>query len=159
MKKEIYLYVILMLSFSLLSTTCSSDDDNNNGNSQEIAQIVSTVESGTWRIISYIDSGQDETNDFIGYDFTFANNGTLTADNGTDTINGTWSVTDDSNSSNSSNSESDIDFNIQFPVPESSDFEDLNDDWDIVSYNNTTISLIDISGGNGGTDTLVFQKN
>ena len=37
--------------------------------------------------------------------------------------------------------------------------EDLTDDWDVVSHTATTISLIDVSGGNGGTDTLVFTKN
>lgn len=144
-----------------MSSTCSSDDDgsNQNDNSQEIAEIESEIESGTWRITSYIDSGNDETNDFNGYNFTFSTNGTLTATNGTTTYTGTWSVTDSSNSSDDSNDEDDIDFNIFFPVPESNDFEDLNDDWDIVSHNDTMLSLIDISGGNGGTDTLVFQKN
>jgi hypothetical protein len=50
-----------------------------------------------------------------------------------------------------------LDFNITFSAP--ANFVDLTDDWDIVSYSNTTISLIDVSGGNGGTDTLVFTKN
>ncbi|MDG5492113.1 hypothetical protein [Psychroserpens sp. SPM9] len=144
-----------------MSSTCSSDDDGNNpnDNSQEIAQIENTVQTGNWRVSSYVDSGQNETNDFNGYDFTFDPDGTLTATNGTTTYLGTWSVTSSSNSSSDDDNDSDIDFNISFPVPDSNDFEDLNDDWDIVSYTNTTISLIDISGGNGGTDTLVFQLN
>lgn len=151
-----------MISFSLMSSTCSTDDDDGsflNDNSQQIAQVENTAESGTWRVTSYIDSGQDETNDFNGYDFTFGTDGTLTASNGSNTMTGTWSVTDSSNSSDDSSSDDDIDFNIFFPVPDTNDFEDLNDDWDIVSYTSTTISLIDVSGGNGGTDTLVFQKN
>ena len=152
--------MLLMICFSLLSSTCSTDDDfnNSNNNSQQIAQIRNTVESGTWKITSFVDSGQDETNDFTGYNFTFEANGTLTAVNPSNTMTGTWSVTNDSNS-NSDSSNDDIDFNIFFPVPDTNNFEDLNDDWDIVSYTSTTISLIDISGGNGGTDTLVFQKN
>ncbi len=28
------------------------------------------VESGTWRITNFNDSGQDETSDFTGYNFT-----------------------------------------------------------------------------------------
>lgn len=161
MKRGFFYGILLVMSFSLMSSTCSSDDDgsNQNDNSQEIAEIESEIESGTWRITSYIDSGNDETNDFNGYNFTFSTNGTLTATNGTTTYTGTWSVTDSSNSSDDSNDEDDIDFNIFFPAPESNDFEDLNDDWDIVSHNDTMLSLIDISGGNGGTDTLVFQKN
>ena len=154
MKRRLFYGILLMMSLSLMFSACSSDDDgsNSNDNSQEIAQIESAIESGTWRITSYIDSGQTETNDFNGYDFTFAANGTLTATNGTTTYVGSWSVTD-------SSSDDDIDFNISFPVPDTNDFEDLNDDWDIVTHSDTMISLIDISGGNGGTDTLVFEKN
>lgn len=159
MKKGLFYSALLMLSFSLMSSSCSSDDDGGSiDNSQEIIQIENTAESGEWIISSYIDSGQDETNDFNGYVFTFATSGTLTATNGTTMYTGSWSVTD-SNSSDDSSSDNDIDFNISFPVPDTDDFEDLNDDWEIVAYNDTTISLIDISGGNGGTDTLVFQKN
>jgi len=161
MKKRLFYSFLVMLAFSLMSSTCSSDDDGGslNDNSAEISEIENIVESGTWTVTSYVDSGQDETNDFNGYNFTFAANGTLTASNGTTTYTGTWSITDSSNSNDDSNSDNDIDFNISFPVPDTNDFEDLNDDWDIVSHNSTTISLIDISGGNGGTDTLVFQKN
>lgn len=162
MKKSFYFSMLIMLSFSLMSTTCSNDDDdaNPNDNSQQIAQVQNTTTSGVWIITSYVDSGQDETNDFSGYQFTFGSDGILTADNGSNTVTGTWSVTDDSsNSSDDSNSSSDIDFNIFFPIQDISVFESLNDDWDIVSHTDTTISLIDISGGNGETDTLVFQKN
>ncbi|MBC3845597.1 hypothetical protein H8K90_04350 [Winogradskyella echinorum] len=150
-----------MVSFSLMSFTCSSDDDgsNQNDNSEEINLIENNVETGTWRITSYIDSGQDETNDFNGYNFSFNTDGTVVATNGTTTYTGSWSVTNSSNSNDDSNNDDDIDFNISFPVPDTNNFEDLNDDWDITSHSETTLSLIDISGGNGGTDTLVFQKN
>ncbi|MAN60202.1 MAG: hypothetical protein CMC08_10240 [Flavobacteriaceae bacterium] len=120
------------------------------------------AQTGTWRISSFIDSGEDETTDFNGYVFTFNTDGSLVAVNGTTTVSGTWSVTDDSSNSSTDddgNSTDDDDFNIFFPVPESSDFEDLNDDWDVISVSPTVISLIDISGGNGGTDTLTFTQN
>lgn len=144
-----------MLSFSLMSSACSGDDDDGdvNDNSQQISQIENIVESGTWRITNFIDSGENETSDFTGYDFMFNSDGSLVATNGTDTLNGTWSVTDDSSSS-----DDDIDFNIFFPVPDTNDFEALNDDWDIISSTSTKIELIDISGGNGGTDNLTFEK-
>jgi hypothetical protein len=159
MKKGLYFSFLVMLSFSLMSSTCSSDDDDGglNDNSQQISQIENIVESGTWRITNFIDSGENETSDFTGYDFLFNSDGSLIATNGTDTLDGTWSITEDSSSS-SSNAD-DIDFNIFFPVPDTSDFEDLNDDWDIISSTSTKIELIDISGGNGGTDNLTFEKN
>ena len=68
-----------------------------------------------------------------------------------------WSVTaDDSSDDDDYNSSDDIDFNIMFSAPP--EFADLSDDWDIVSRSGSRIELIDISGGNGGTDTLVFEK-
>ncbi|NIX63803.1 hypothetical protein HB672_02555 [Gaetbulibacter sp. S0825] len=143
-----------MLCFSLMSLTCSNDDENVNDNNQQISQIENIVESGTWRITNYIDSGENETSDFTGYNFSFNSDGSLIASNGTNTLTGTWSITDDSSSS-----DDDIDFNIFFPVSDNNDFEDLNDDWDIISNTSTKIELIDISGGNGGTDNLTFEKN
>jgi len=160
MKKLFNLGFILMLSITLMSSMCSTDDDDGtpNNNSQQIAEIENDVESGTWRITNFVDSGQNETSDFSGYDFSFNSDGSLVATNGTNTVTGTWSVTDDSSSDDSS-SDDDIDFNISFPVPDTNNFEDLNDDWDIVTSNSTRIELIDISGGNGGTDMLTFEKN
>ena len=161
MKKVFNFGMLLIISFSLMSSMCSSDDDDGSpNNSQQIAEIENTAESGTWRITNFNDSGQNETSDFNGYDFSFNADGSLVATNGSNTMTGTWSVTDDSNSSSDdSNDDDDIDFNIFFPVPDSNDFEDLNDDWDIVSTSSTRIELIDISGGNGGTDMLTFEKN
>lgn len=161
MKKVVNLGVLLMLSFSLMSSTCSSDDDDGspNLNTLQIVEIINTAQSGTWRITNFNDSGQNETSDFNGYEFTFNADGSLVATNGSNSLTGTWSVTNDSNSSDDSNSDNDIDFNIFFSVPDTNDFEDLNDDWDVVSTSATRIDLIDISGGNGGTDLLTFEKN
>ena len=156
MKKEFYFSLLVMLCFSLMSSSCSNNDDDGGviDNSEQIAQVENTVESGTWRITNFIDSGENETSDFAGYNFSFNSDGSLDATNGTDTLTGTWSVTDDSSSS-----DDDIDFNIFFPVPDTNDFEDLNDDWDIVSYTSTRIELIDISGANARTDKQTFEKN
>ena len=153
--------IILLIAVVFLAiTSCTSDDDNSDttSNDAQIAQVETTVEDGTWRITNFVDSGQNETSDFTGYAFTFATDGTLIASNNANTIEGTWSITDDSGSSDDSSSDDDIDFNIFFPVSDSSDFEDLNDDWDIVTTSATKIELIDVSGGNGGTDLLTFEK-
>lgn len=160
MKKEFLYRIALVLSFSLV-VSCSTDDDNNStNNSVQIAQVENIAETGTWRVTNFNDSGQDETNDFNGYVFTFSSNGILTATNGTTSYTGTWSVTgDDSSDDDGSSGNDDLDFNISFPVPDTDDFADLNDDWDIVSYSDTTINLIDVSGGNGETDLLTFQRN
>ncbi|WP_333876222.1 hypothetical protein [Flavobacterium sp.] len=152
--KKLFLIPALFCLFMLnVASMCSSDD--NSSSSQDPTPVINAATQGTWRITSYVDSGTDETNHFTGYNFTFASGNVLTATNGTNTYTGTWSVTNDN--SNDDNPSSDLDFNIGFTSP--ANFADLTDDWDIVSYTSTTISLIDISGGNGGTDILVFTKN
>ncbi len=166
MKNVFYYAILLMLSFSLLSATCSSNDDDGqdpNNNSVVIAEVTATLQTGTWRITNFVDSGTDETNDFAGYNFTFNNNGTLAANNGSTTVTGTWSITNSGSSSSGSstdddgNSSSDVDFNIAFASPP--DFAELTEDWHIVSHTGTRIVLIHISGGNGGTDNLTFELN
>lgn len=121
---------------------------------KQIDEIEKNVQDGSWRVTSYIDSGVDHTNDFNGYSFTFSDNGDVIAVNGGTTVSGTWSITS-SNSDDDSND--DMDFNLSFASP--ADFEELTDDWDIQSHTSTKIQLIDVSGGNGGTDYLTFEKN
>ena len=151
--KKYFISSVLTLGLFLITFSCSSDTVMTD-NSADIKQISDMATSGTWRITNYNDSGQDETSDYTGYNFTFNENGTLIATNGTNTYNGTWSVSDDSSSDDNPD---DIDFNIFFASPP--DFEELSDDWDIVSTSSAKMELMDISGGNGGTDLLTFEKN
>jgi len=139
---------ILILLFAFGCT----DDDGPSNNTQN--EIESDVQKGTWKITKFIDSDKDETNDFAGYDFTFLSSGVLRADNGATQYDGTWSITD---SNSNDDSQDDLDFNINFNL--TNDFEDLNDDWDILSVTTGKIELVDVSGGNGGTDFLTFEKN
>lgn len=148
----------LLLAISSFIFACSSDDSGDSNNNSNSEQVENFVQSGTWRITRFVDSNQDETSDFNGYSFTFNDDGSLVASNGTNSITGTWSVMDDSSSSDDDSNDDD-DFIIFFPVPDSSDFEDLNDDWDILSVSENKIELRDVSGGNGGTDLLTFEKN
>ena len=54
-------------------------------------------------------------------------------------------------------SSGDIDFNIFFASP--ADFSELSEDWDIITNSSSKIELMHVSGGNGGTDLLTFEKN
>lgn len=147
--------LLVFLSIGIIS--CSNDDnDPDQSRDQTIDRIESNLTDGNWRITKFIDSDDDETNHFNGYNFTFNTNGVLIANNGTNTYQGSWSITD-SDSSDDDDSSDDLDFNINFNL--SNDFEDLNDDWDIISQSSSKIELIDISGGNGETDYLTFEKN
>jgi len=144
------IFLGLMMVLVTLVTSCDSDDDIPVNGSTNIQEITNTAQSGNWRISSFVDSGKDETNNFIGYLFDFADNNKIIATKGATVVNGTWSVT-------KSSSSNDLDFNISFSSP--SDFEDLTEDWEVVSFSNSKIDLIHISGGNGGTDKLIFVKN
>lgn len=141
----------LSIASILLLSACSKWQSN-----QKQINKIST--DGTWVVSSYLDDGDDETSDFTTFRLTFLENGTL---NATDLLSsssipysGSWSVTD-SNSNDDDNLD-DLDFNINFNV--SNKLDELSDDWDIISYTETEIKLIDVSGGGGGTDYLTLTK-
>jgi len=150
---------LIILFFAVLFFKSCSKDDNNTSDiidSSDIPAIRSALMDGEWRITYYFDTDKDETSDYSGYTFTFQDNGTLGATDGNTALSGAWSITDSDNSDDD-NSSSDIDFNIVFSSPDI--FEELSDDWDIKKYSNSSIELVDVSGGNGGTDLLTFSKN
>lgn len=153
--KTLKLIPILLCIFMLNVASMCSNDDNNSNPPADPTPVINTVNQGTWRVTLYNDSGTIKTSNFTGYNFTFATGSALTASNGSNTYNGTWSVT--SGDSNDDNPINDLDFNIGFTTP--ANFADLTDDWDIVTYTASKIELRDVSGGNGGTDLLTFEKN
>jgi hypothetical protein len=151
LKKKQFWIFLFVLSFGMISCSENGESDPD---LLSIPQIENIMISGNWRITKFIDSGKDETNHFTGYDFIFNENGVLTSNNGANTYEGIWSISD---SNSSDDSPDDMDFNILFNL--TNDFEDLNDDWDILSVTSSKIELVDVSGGNGGTDFLTFEKN
>jgi len=159
MKTKIISILTIVMYVAFVSS-CSSDDDSSGTNNQDNSadQTTQIAQDGNWKVTQFIDSGEDETSDFTGFVFTFNNDGTLVAVKDELTVNGTWSVTDGDDSSDDDAGTDDDEFNIFFDVPEINDFDDLSDDWDIVSVSSSKIELIDVSGGNGGTDNLIFEK-
>ena len=159
MKNNMLIKAMALTVFAFLS--CDKDDETALVDTQaEITQVTTLVTAGTWRITNFNESGSDQTSNFAGYGFSFNANGALTANNGSTTVTGTWSITDDSSNGDDDSSDDsgdDIDFNIFFAEP--SNFNELSEDWDIVSRSDTKIMLRDVSGGDGGTDLLTFEKN
>lgn len=152
--KRMFFYPLIACLFMLnTASMCSSDDDSSSsGNTSE---VVNTVTDGTWRITLFDEDGNNQTNHFTNYNFTFGPSNVLTATNGSTTVTGFWSVTNDN--SNDDNPGSDVDFNILFNSPDN--FAELSEDWHILERTATKIRLRHISGGNGGTDLLTFEKN
>jgi hypothetical protein len=153
--KKLILIPMLFCFFMLNVASMCSDDDNDNSSSTDPSLVVNTINQGTWRVSSFIDSGANETSHFAGYNFTFGNGNVLTATNGVNTYAGTWSVTADDDDDD--NPGGDLDFNIAFANP--AEFNELSEDWNIVTYSSNTVALVHTSNGGGGTDALVLTKN
>ena len=135
------------------ASSCSSDDDGTNANITAEA-LSNTVKNGSWRVTNFSEDGIDETSNFTGYNFTFNDDNTVTATNGDDTYNGVWTVTEDDSDDDSS---SNPDFNLVFGSPDN--FTDLSEDWDPIERTGNKVRLRHVSGGDGGTDYLTFERN
>jgi len=70
--------------------------------------------------VEYYFSGQDKTAQFSNYKFSFVGNGTLTADNGTDPVNGNWVMITDVN-------RNDV---LKINIPEAH-LQGLNEQWTV----------------------------
>lgn len=152
MKKKIFYSFLGILSLGLVLSCSNDEDDNPLDPVQAVGEIETNVVAGEWMISSYVDSGVDETSDYNAYTFTFTADGVVSASSSAEMLTGAWSVQEDDSS------DSDVDFTLFFGVADTHDFDDLNDDWDVVSYTSTMISLRDVSGGSGEIDTLVFTR-
>ncbi len=109
MKKNIF--KLAMVSLVLLTTACTNDSENDDMANlaqlqADVEEINNTALTGPWTVTNFVDSGKNETADFEGYGFSFNQDGSLVADNGSVTVTGTWSVTIDDDSDDDSNDDS-----------------------------------------------------
>ena len=141
------LFNVLLASSVLVMASCSKDDDDNSPSGPS-AEVAASLKQGTWRITSYSDNGTDKTVDYNGYNFTFANNGTVSTTNGTLTANGTWKTQIDDGKH---------ELDIEFSTPAL--FQEIDEDWEIVTQTPTVISLKDVNDAGTETDLLVLTKN
>ena len=113
------------------------------GGSDDLEAILT---DGLWIVSSYTEDADDQTSDYAGYELDFNMDGTVSASNGSNINNGTWSVI-------SSGNQMTLDFGTDIP------FSEFNDeDWDVISVSNSQVIIQDVSGGDGGIDTLTRQK-
>jgi hypothetical protein len=137
--------IAILVFLTGIMTACSKDDSTTPSSP---ATVKESLGSGTWRITYFWDTDHEETGHFTGYSFTFGDPGVVAATNGSVDVTGTWStLTDDSS----------LKLVLSFANP--ADFQDLSSDWRIVESTGLKIRLEDVSGGNGGTDYLTFEKN
>jgi hypothetical protein len=140
--KKLFLPLFIL---SIVFASCKKDDTDT---VITTTNVTSTVTSGNWRVTYYFDSNQDETINFAGYSFVFNPNGTITAFKAPTVVTGTWAP---------GNDDSKVKLILNFLSP--SNFSELSEDWQVIERTDTRIKLQHISGGNGGTDFLTFEKN
>lgn len=125
----------------------SGNDGQNNGGSNTTFPIspeglTTNIESKTWKISLFIEDYDNETSDFAGYGFTFSNDGTVEAQKGSTTRNGTWGTYMD---------DGQTEFWMSFPYNDY--FDELSDDW-YLKIN--TSEKIRFEYGSPNEDVLVF---
>ncbi len=119
----------------------------NGSNSPNPQELIDIMTSGTWFVSSYIDDGDDETNDYVGYNYTFMNNNTVQATNGSQTVNGLWVVT-------VAGDELNFEFDMDSPINGTDD-----DEYKVLQFNDTSVTFITRNSNGSIEDTLQIQKN
>ena len=119
------------------------DDCGINSGGSGSADFTTILTNGSW-YVSYYFHGQDETYLYTSYTFTFNTNGTVLAQ-GNQTVNGTWLKY-----TNGGDDYLELDF-------DGGTLSDLDDDWELIEFNENQIRLKDGSGSS--TDYLYFSKN
>ncbi len=141
MQKSILRSAIVLL-FLVGISACQK---SNNTTSPSI--LNTAVQKGKWKITLYNHNGKDETSQFTAYDFSFNPDGKLIATNALLSTQGSWS---------SGNDDSQLKLYLNFGT---SDYlHELNNDWHVTLQNASNIKLENVSGGNGGSELLTFEK-
>ena len=151
MKSISFLLMSLLMSFSISSCFGSDDDDShNNDDDNSGGGTTGVVVEGNWKVTLFQEDNSSQTYHFNGYSFDFGTDGTLVATNGSTVQNGNW---------NNGGDDSGNKLNINFPsAPDDSPFEEISEDWNIITKTVTKIELRHVSGGDGSVDLLTFEK-
>ncbi len=136
----------LLLTFSFAMFSCTKDDSSTDNTP---AQLDENFTSGTWKVTLFEEDGVNQTGYFNGYNFNFNTNKTVVATNSSNTVNGSWNSFVDSGST-----KFDLNFNAL-----SGPFEEISEDWRVISNSATKIELRHESGGDGSIDLLTFTRN
>lgn len=140
-------FITILVVLACSSIGCSDDDDNSQVSSPN--EITATVTSGEWIVTLFKEDNVVQTDNFSGYVFTFAANGDLSATNGFITQSGDWSTYSDSGYTK---------LDLMFDALDGP-FEEISEDWRVISRTATKIELKHVSGGDGSVDFLTFEKN
>jgi len=122
-------------------------EPNGSGGGPNPQELRDIFQAGTWYIATYLDDGDNETNVFNGYDFTFFSNQTVTATNASLTVEGMWIVS-------VVGEELNFEFDMDSPINDADD-----DGYRVLQFSETLVTFILRDSDGNIEDTLTFKKN
>lgn len=97
--------------------------------SAENKDLSSIIISGSWYVSYFLDDNENETAEFVGYNFTFLSNGYVSVIKNSTSINGTWNSYSDDGIEK-------VDMSFLGDT-----LDELDEDWKVIEYNSTSIRL------------------
>ena len=117
---------------------------NTNTDPIDVSQFEEDLTTGPWYVAYFFDD-YDETDNYAGYEFTFALDGSAQAVKSGTSVSGTWALI------------ADFKFDLFFGT--NTPLDELDEDWEILEATADIIKLKHISGSDGSTDYLTFGRN
>ena len=134
----------LFLGVALLALSSCGREDN-----PTPTEVTAQLQESSWRVGNFTDTGVTETVNYEGYTITFNPDFTVLAVSGTDTIEGTYSVSvEDDDNDDEQETELTLAFNAGAP------WDELNDDWDISKETKSSLEMDDMSGDDADDDDM-----
>jgi len=145
-----YLSILLTL---FIFASCSSDDDSvSDNNTQGPNANIETTIPGDYAITTFTVDGEDRSNNYNGFTFTYDGDGNVTAQNDILAEVGTWTYT-------TTTTDGELVENLELFFNNQEPFTDLSREWDIDATISTTIRLSGFNSmGDNARDVLVFTR-
>lgn len=119
---KFFAYLLIVISTSFF-TSCTPENLDYGSTTKE------TITKSQWSV-DYFFAGQNVTSQFSNYKINFVGNGTVTASDGTSSVNGTWSIITDLNRNEV------LSINIS-----ESHLQGLNDQWTIKQTSDDVLTM------------------
>lgn len=144
MKNVVFSFIALCL-FLLFS--CSSEQDQDDQHQTPAVVQTQLINTGDWFVDYYSEKGEIQTNLFKDYTIQFKANNIMNLKKGTQVISGTWSLFPDSGRNK-----------LTFIMPSNSIFSEWSEDWEVVLFQDRSLHLKHVSGGNGHLSELHLKR-
>jgi hypothetical protein len=139
------IYILVAAGMMILAGSC----ENNPGEKNDAAKVSNTLTAGTWRVTYLWESGDNDTENFSGYNFTFQTGGNVIAVNGGTSETGSWTAVDHNDNDNC---------NLTISFESQNFFGKLSHDWHVIERTSVKVRMVDESGS-GGPEYLTLEQN